>query len=230
MVAVCDVLGYGEYIKRHSLDEAITHIRSIKDLARKSILTGYTPDGDITEFVGHMTFSDTVVFYSLRDNILAFEHLIFAALRILAVPLLYPQYRFRIGISYGEFHYDNQENLYVGKALVDAHELEKKQEWIGAVLSQEAFEKVETTAGGRVYLMKYNVPLKNDERESLYVINWTLARHDAVANERLFQREHNIPSPNQEMNIERKLRNTEQFHTDVCLQCRELRKNIHISK
>jgi len=187
--------------------------------------SGIGTEGDVTQYVGHVTFSDTVVLYSLEDHHLAFEHIIFAVLRILAIPFLHSQYRFRIGISYGEFHYDDGEGVYVGKALIDAHELEKKQEWCGAVLSHVAFEKVKMTGGGRVYLKEYNVPLKNKRRELQNVINWTLAQHDVIANERLFERGCATLSTETEESIERKLRNTEQFHTDVCTQCKQYSKN-----
>jgi len=44
MVAVCDVLGFGDYVKRHSLDEAVTYLRVIQDLAKNSMLRAYTPE------------------------------------------------------------------------------------------------------------------------------------------------------------------------------------------
>jgi hypothetical protein len=224
MVAVCDVLGFGDYIKCNSLDDAIIYLSSIQDLANKSPLTGYTPEGDVQSYVGHMHFSDTVVFYSLEDNIRAFEHIIFSVLRFLAIPFLNPSYRFRIGISYGEFFYDNPKHVYVGKALVDAYELQKKQEWCGAALSRAAFDKVAESFNARYYLKEYYVPIKHDKKETYNVVNWTLAQHKPIADERFLERDYAIPSTEREKNIELKLKNTEQFHSDVCVQCRQFRK------
>jgi len=224
MVAVCDVLGFGDYIKHNSLDDAKIYLKSIQDLANKSPLTAYTPEGNVQLYVGQVHFSDTVVFYSLEDHIRAFEHIIFTVLRILAIPLLHPDYRFRIGISYGEFFYDNREHIYVGKALVDAYNLEIKQEWCGAALSQAAFDKVAESFTAGYYLIEYNVPIKNDKRQSYNVINWTLGQHEPIADERFLERDYAIPSTEREKNIEIKLKNTEQFHSDVCVQCRQFRK------
>ena len=158
MVAVCDVLGFGDYVKSNSLDDAISYLRSIQDLAEKSKLTAYTPEGDLRSYVGHANFSDTVVFYSLKDHIRAFEHIIIAVFRILAIPIFDPKFhpysRFRIGISYGEVCFDNREQIYVGKALVHAYELERKQEWCGAVLSQAAFDQVKRLPIAEIFLKK----------------------------------------------------------------------------
>jgi|SRR3972149_7375384 len=224
MVAVCDVLGFGDYVKNHSLDDAITYIKLIQNLSIDSILKGYTPEGDVRKYVGYVSFSDTIVLYSLEDNSISFDHLILTVFRILAASMFHPQYRFRIGISYGEFHFDNREQIYVGKALVDAHELERKQKWCGAALSQMAFEQVRREPR-EIYLMKYNVPLKNEKHEEYNVINWTLARHDVISAEHFIKRNYTSPLTEQEEKIEYKLKKTEQFHTDVCIQCRKFRKS-----
>ena len=68
------------------------------------------------------------------------------------------------------------------------------------------------------------MPIKNDKRESYKVINWTLAQHDAIADERFLERDDSIPSTEREKNIELKLKNTEQFHNEVCVQCKQFRK------
>jgi len=51
----------------------------------------------------------------------------------------------------------------------------------------------------------------------------TLAQHATIADEHFFERDYAIPLTEREKNIELKLKNTEQFHSEVCSQCKQLR-------
>ena len=232
MVAVCDILGYSNLVRQTPLNEVITyHIENIRAALHSSIPHFLEPPAQPTDrqilvegLVGFVTFSDTVVIYSLRDNRDGYRAVVTAATRLLAQHILWPGLRFRIGISYGDFYADPARNIYVGRALIDAHELERRQDWCGAALTDAAFDRIPDYFVDRHFLTRYDVPMHGGARETYTVINWTLADHDVLPERGWMERSYGIPVTAQQQAIELKLRNTEQFHYDVCVQCSSARQ------
>ena len=218
LVAVCDILGFGDLVKDRPLQEIIDGpIRDFKGLLDS--LSNYK------ELIGCVVFSDTVLIYSLSDDKYGYEKVIYTVTHLLAAPIKVPHLRFRIGISYGEFYHDVQNSIYVGKAFTEAHDLEKRQKWCGGAFTKSAEEKITETNVNQYYLTQYEVPVKSDKTESCLVINWTLAKHDIIKDYGWLKRNYLFPLTEQEIKIEHKLRNTEKFHMDKCVQCRTYRNS-----
>ena len=119
---------------------------------------------------------------------------------------------------------DKDEGIYIGKALIEAHDLEILQEWSGAVLTESAANRFKNYFPENSLLADYNAPIKRDATKRLTVVNWTLANHEIVATHKNWmwraekgQRVSCYKNPE----IERKIRNTEKFHLDKCIQCYE---------
>lgn len=237
MVAVCDILGFSDLVRQKSLDEMVQyHIKNYHNLINASIpKTSKVYQPSSQEFIDQQLvevaiFSDTVLIFSLADNKRSHDQVIYSAVSILAQPIiLYPEYRFRIGISYGDFYHDAAKNIYVGKALVEAHELERKQNWSGAALTKEAKDAI----GDNYYLTNYDVPIKeNDEQisQTHCIINWTLADHDVITELTgwLNRSDYLVSiSEKKRQRIEQILQNTERFHYEKCNQCRVVRKTYN---
>lgn len=233
MVAVCDILGFSDLVRQKPLDEMIDyHITNYHNLINASIPKAskiYQPSSQEfidQQLIGVAIFSDTVLIFSLADNKRSYDQVIYAAISILAQPMLLPELRFRIGISYGDFYHDAAKNIYVGKALVEAHELERKQNWSGAALTKEAKDAI----GDNYYLTNYDVPIKeNDEQisQTHCIINWTLANHDVITELTgwLNRSDYLVSiSEKKRQRIEQILQNTERFHYEKCNQCRAVRR------
>ena len=148
MVAVCDILGFRDLVKRSTFEELVNrHIVSILNL-QKGIPkqeTSIPPTHEqifMKRLVGHAFFSDTVLLYSLSEDKYGYENLIDVTMYLIASTILWPEYRFRVGISYDEFYRDVKNNVYAGKALVEAYELENKQDWCGGALTRTAEAKI----------------------------------------------------------------------------------------
>jgi hypothetical protein len=136
-------------------------------------------------------------------------------------------YRFRLGISYGEFCADAHNNVYAGKALVEAHELKRSQDWCGGTLTRTAEARIREVGVSQYYLVQYDVPFKFSSTESHLAVNWTLGKHDPVDKEvGWLERSYATPLTEGEKAAERKLINTEKFHLEKCVQCREYRKHL----
>jgi hypothetical protein len=237
LVAVCDILGYGNLIKQNPLQQVKNyHLKNIfnivySSIPRQRVKTQSTSDQEllITGAVGHVTFSDTVVIYSLRDSRDGRRNVLNAVYRLIAKPMNTPYYRFRVGIAYGELYVDKKRHIYVGKALVEAHDLEARQLWSGATLTQSAASVFMDLYPESSMLIDYDVPIRvgaRRTRQRYTVINWTIARHTiAPAKTNWLWRSENgnrVMKYN-DKEAEAKIRNVERFHQDVCVQCRNRR-------
>ena len=230
MVAVCDILGYSNLVREHSLQELREyHLGNILNVVKSSIpeneenIASHTQLELLTTgIVGHVTFSDTVIMYSLNDNRDGRKNVLDAVYRLLCIPMNTPYYRYRIGISYGEMYVDKDKNIYIGKALIEAHDLEILQEWSGAALTDSAANMFKNHFPENSMLVDYDVPIKGNTTKKLTVVNWTLAKHTkSPGQKRWMWRAENGRRVTSYKNpeIERKIRNTEKFHLDKCVRC-----------
>ena len=233
MVAVCDILGSSNLVKSSSLMELKDfHLKNI-NIILKSTIPHF---GEIIEsprpeevfqngLVGYTIFSDTIIFYSLSDDRDGYRNVLNAVYRLIAMPMFTPIYKYRVGISYGEFYHNQKENIYIGKALVDANDLEKVQQWSGAALTEEAGNKFKDNYPENSMLVNYDVPVKlssENTHKKCSVVNWTLANHDVIReNQSWMYREENNSKVHSCSNkdVEQKILNTEKFHSDICMQC-----------
>ena len=230
MVAVCDILGYSNLVREHSLQELRDyHVGNILNVIKSSapnhgenIVSPTQLELLRTGIVGHVAFSDTVVIYSLNDDRDGRKNVLDAVYRLLCIPMNTPYYRYRVGISYGEMYVDRGNGIYIGKALIEAHDLEVLQEWSGAALTESAANMFRDYFPENSILVDYDVPIKVDTTKKLTVVNWTLANHKMAPAKRNWmwrveegQRVACYKNPE----IERKIRNTETFHLEKCVQC-----------
>lgn len=230
MVAVCDILGYSNLVREHSLQELINyHLGNILNVIKSSILGHEENTTSPTQLellktgiVGHVAFSDTVIIYSLNDDRDGRKNVLDAVYLLLCIPMNTPYYRYRVGIAYGEMYVDRDKGIYIGKALIEAHDLEVLQEWSGASLTESAANMFKDYFPENSMLVDYDVPIKGNTTKRLTVVNWTLANHKIVTDQQNWmwraekgQRVSRYKNPE----IEQKVRNTEKFHLDMCVQC-----------
>lgn len=230
MVAVCDILGYSNLVRDHSLQELRDyHVGNILNVIKSSVpnhgknITSPTQLELLrTGIVGHVAFSDTMVIYSLNDDRDGRKNVLDAVYRLLCIPMNTPYYRYRVGISYGEMYVDRENGIYIGKALIEAHDIEVLQEWSGAALTESAANMFRDYFPENSILVDYNVPIKGDTTKILTVVNWTLANHKIAPAKRNWMwrvEEGQRVSCYKNPEFERKIRNTETFHLEKCVQC-----------
>ncbi|MGR3173120.1 MAG: hypothetical protein ACUZ8N_00795 [Candidatus Scalindua sp.] len=238
MVAVCDILGFSNTVKNTTQKRLKTyHIENIKNLIKTAFSNYKNPTSkpqsnmEVLEnnLLGYAFFSDTVLIYSVHDSRDGWRNVLNSAFYLLTYPILTP-YKFRIGIAYGEFYYNQKENIFIGKALVEAAELERKQEWSGAALTNNAAKKFKGIYPEEETLIEYNVPVKqkNYKRfENLTVINWTTGSHPKYSkkyNWMIREENSSIVKKHRNSKAEKKIRNTEKFHYETCVQCNVTKK------
>jgi hypothetical protein len=237
MVAVCDILGYSNLVKSSSLMELKDfHLKNINNIMKSAIhhfgenIESPTPKEFFQDdLVGHTIFSDTIILFSLSDDRDGYRIVLNAVYRLISIPMFTPIYKYRVGISYGEFYQNQKENIYIGKALVEANDLEKVQQWSGAALTDTAANEFKDKFPENSMLVDYDVPvrLSSESAHRKYsVVNWTLARHSVIReNQNWMYREENGSKVHSYKNIdvEQIILNTEKFHSDTCVQCKSVR-------
>jgi len=124
-------------------------------------------------------FSDSIVAFTYKNEIedlwaiLLFSTEIFCTCLHKCVPL-------RGGISFGDFLFDLEKRLFVGKPLVEAHAISEQAQWIGIILSDYvASQSIENNirgGSGKPIAVDWDVEQKDGSFKNNSVINW-LATH-----------------------------------------------------
>ena len=199
-VACLDILGFKNFIHKRALidgDDASFVYDSLKKINKLSkILTGAhlkNPDPKIYSIL----LSDTVLLFSEKDDEKSFKYIVDIVAETicdgigLCITNIAPM-RFRGAISWGNFYCDWNEKIFFGPAYNDAAKWEKKQEWIGAVLTPDCAKFIQNKGFNIDSIIEYEAPIKEmiikddkcENRISLCV-NWTngFACKDSNSNE-----------------------------------------------
>jgi hypothetical protein len=193
-IAVLDMLGFKEYVHNHTIQSVIdeyAHIITSTSLSAEIINAQL-------EF---MVYSDTIAIRLIDISEEGFLNFIKVLQQIVnqyftkcRIPGTDP-IPLRGAISFGEYSWHKGDistqvfnrkpvtckniNFIVGKAIVDAHELESKQAWIATSFTktvgdnfQEQYPNAFKALEESKYFCKYNIPTRN-EPISGYVINPT---------------------------------------------------------
>ncbi len=131
-------------------------------------------------------FSDSIIIVSPNDSLIACESLLFET-RTIMQHLIIRGFMVRAAITYGELYINHEKNIFLGKPLNKAYNLEKLQEWIGGIIDEsvenkfpEIFAKPikNLEINGQIIkqysnfdCIRYKPPLKKGVKKILYSIN-----------------------------------------------------------
>jgi hypothetical protein len=251
MVAVCDILGFKVILNSLPLEDIVEDdFAYLRKALYSSLHQDKTPEHTPTleDFqaqnrVGFAWFSDTVLLYSLEDNVNGYINLIETAAWLIIQTIVGATLRYRIGISYGKVYIDPENQIYLGKAIAEANELQSKQEWSGGALTRQAEAKIpqgikEADFPPPWHLAQYRVPLKmpksmaivvdKDNRpldnkaiitsELMLAVDWTRFLHTEF--HLRWSREREEPQSDEApADVIMKWYQTREFHKNVCKFC-----------
>jgi hypothetical protein len=177
------------------------------------------------EHVGVAWFSDTFFLYTRSDQTQSMQQLIQTVGWLLFATMMAESgLRIRGGISFGEAYIDEDESVFVGNPIVEAYQLEKKQQWAGVALTQSAVAKIpERARSGYLadwWVIPYDVPLKEKQTLQTLAVNWTWGGHSFW--EASWSRSSEAPLESdwkEHPDICEKFVNTKAFHENVCYNC-----------
>lgn len=171
-VACLDILGFKNFIHKRTLidgDDALFVYDSLKKINKLSkILTGASfknPEPKIYSIL----LSDTVLLFSEKADEDSFKYIVGIVaeticdgigLSITNIATSSTPMRFRGAISYGNFYYDSDKKIFFGPAYNDAAKWEKKQEWIGAILTPNCVEFIQNKGFKTGSIIEYEAPIK----------------------------------------------------------------------
>lgn len=189
-IALFDILGFKALVKKYPIDK----------LAKKyKLLIGQTEglnrplikDKDIPSlFPNHpknrpwcikYIFSDTIILISENSGGVGCLKLLVYGWRLSQLCIV-NKMPLRGGIFYGDIYIDPHKDIVLGRGLIDAYELEKKQNWIGVAID-ESVEKAfpdlfkiinDPSSVFNPLFLKYEVPFKDGSSKRLHTLNWRL--------------------------------------------------------
>lgn len=177
-LAFFDILGFKNLIQNNDLDKVLSLMKESFLPVLKFTNKIYTENGlPLSEqLVNYLQFSDSIVFYtegSLKEE---FARLIHVA-KVFIYSCLVTGIPVRGSITHGEFYKEN--DLFFGKALVEAYEKGEAQQWVGAFINQNCVNYAEEHFPGSIdfllekgYLVIGDIPVKNGVINEQYIINW----------------------------------------------------------
>ena len=167
-IACLDLLGFSDFVSRNPI---------VSVFAKYELcLEQFWHQQKRISKLEYVHFSDTFLIYAPDDTAASFAA-IESASRWLFNDLLQREIPVRGALACGEFYADTARSIFLGKALVEAVELEKRYNWIGLVLSQSATERmtdVGLPAEERLNCVPWDVPTRT-------VLNWGTGSERAFA-------------------------------------------------
>lgn len=136
-----DILGFRNLIKEKSPEDIYKTIDKCLDI--------YYSWEKSNELFSTLYFSDTMIFYQTTEeyketaflDIYGIAGLIYSRLLAEGIPV-------RGAITYGEFNVKQDSKgkniIYFGDALIEAIDLEKKEEWVGIIISSLAYNNIDS--------------------------------------------------------------------------------------
>jgi hypothetical protein len=235
LIAVCDILGFTELVRKHSLAEVVDDALGwFRKALTHSILQGDFPteppsirDLDAHARIGVAWFSDTILLYTKEDSDDAVRELVNAVAWLLFETIVTGAMRIRGGIAYGEAHIDAENSLFVGGPIIDAYLLEKDQEWSGAALTPAAVERIPAAARTGRYadwlVTPWDVPLKGGGTRETLAANWNRGVHAIDWRMKWSRESPDAPPPEAWETMPgvcAKFVNTKRFHEAHCDDCK----------
>ncbi len=179
--AMFDVLGFSAWVETEELESILRQYRQLIDKAvlkpnEKGSLTAFhTPEGQllaVTRPPAYAYFSDTILLWCplapplVADFVERCSDLMCEALSANIV--------LRGAITLGDAVLDNATNTYIGKPIVEAHNLERCQEWVGLTLGNSAVWSPFLTQLHGASVIEYPAPMKPDSEKhaSPVVVDW----------------------------------------------------------
>jgi len=196
---MCDILGFGNLIKDNScldvgkklMQDMLETLKTTEkkfidsEVEHTTLWDKIKDEWSYDYKLNYYTFSDTIMIYpNINYNIssacymVSFKILLEVVIILYNYFLLYHNLLIRGAMVHNNYCIIKEPFSLFGKAVVEAHELEKDQNWGGIILSENLIKNIINEKHLLKDLVKYDdVPikekgLKNDYLKSPYVVKW----------------------------------------------------------
>ena len=175
-VGLFDILGFKDLVKNHELDRVW---RAYDDVKTKTSNIKYNLESLFQKkLITIDNFSDTFLIYTADHSEKENKDEYFKALMATCDALFHSantnELPIRGAITVGELIVN--DGVHIGKPIIDAYEMEQKQEWIGCWISDDVINALSSELKTRYLkgnnIIRYKIPLKSDDVIDRYVFNW----------------------------------------------------------
>ena len=175
-VAHFDMLGMG----RLSLNNpdaawsAICNLARAKEESLNLVIEITSTKTLISDRIKSITFSDTIIVFTLLDELEDLYAIILLSTQLFADALKY-NVALRGGIAHGTFFVNFEHNLYAGPALVNAYNISESAQWLGIRVDETVAARcraIPLMSGTKDAILDWPVPLKDGNTIKAPVINW----------------------------------------------------------
>lgn len=184
-LALFDILGYSQLLKRLSLISlvdlamrapAMAHFAAsgkVRTAKNKSVVPDRRHSG-----IGITAYADTLLIYSNGHGVADLVRTIDAA-HALMQTLMSQGILLRGAVTKGQFYANKKDGVFTGEALIRAFELEKRQDWAGAIVDLERISAPDEQAVLKEFdavgkLFQFTAPMKGGPLDTHLCIGWPL--------------------------------------------------------
>lgn len=233
LIAICDILGFKSLFenKLYGLTWLHNKMGNISSSIVHSVYKDFYPFPielkklrQISQ-IGIAWFSDTILLFTKEDTNDQVKELVNSVGYLISDNMNFRETRLRVGISYGDAIMDDSNEIYLGKPIIEAHQLEKKQKWAGGAISKSAEHRILSIQDNEIqnWLVNYDVPVEENKFEKLFAINWTQnPNHPKSIKWKGGKDQPTVEEEINEKDIVLKWKNTNKFHIDVCKTCKSV--------
>ncbi|WP_368293694.1 hypothetical protein [Dehalobacter sp. TBBPA1] len=177
-LAFFDILGFRNLVNNHNLSDITSLMNDVFRSVLRFSNSVYDEDGVALseQMVSFLQFSDSIVFYTTGTKKEEFSRLVHVC-KVFVYSCFVAGIPIRGSISKGEFYVDN--DLFFGKALIEAYENGERQQWVGAFINnscvkyiQEYYSDALDFLQKKGYLVRGDIPIKVGVIQDQYIINW----------------------------------------------------------
>lgn len=169
LVAYFDILGFKKYVERNRLYSVVSEYKRIL----QEIQNSSKPRSDLKGFSYHW-FSDTFLFlFRLEEENFkcSFDYMMYLSKSFFHKMTLKRQ-SLRGAFTLGELYAEPKNNIFLGQALIEAHDYAENQDWLGFVLTPTIIERLKKLSCNSYerYFVQYKVPYKENKSRNLFAL------------------------------------------------------------
>lgn len=171
-LSLFDILGYSGWMM--NADEALSKkVEMLKKL--NGALSAIIKNRKSSIEINYHNYADNILLWTPGESEGGLEYLLFITSFVFSF-LLHVGLPLRGAVNHGEVYFSNNEAIYTGPALVEAHQCQGLQRWLGVVICDPVEKKYgEPFLKKSAFLVKEDISFKSDSGEVIrkkWCLNW----------------------------------------------------------
>lgn len=165
-VAFLDILGFKDFVLRHSMDEVYKRLQILNALRPEE--GEQEDDPEVEKYLKFTIFSDSICVFTKDDSFVNLRRFLSYVKKVMRIALR-KEIPLKGAIAFGDIVVDDDVNLFYGQPIIDAYLLEEDLQYMGIVCHhtfEDAFYNLSDTQFKRVsdWIKEVQTPFKYGKR------------------------------------------------------------------